>query len=208
MPNREPNVFVKQIAVGPMMNFAYLTGPMKGDGVILIDPSWDAKKLIGAAEEAGRRIEAILLTHGHFDHANALEDVTKRIAVPVYVHEAEAKEIPTALDIRTTREGSAIEAAGVTITCLHTPGHTPGSQCFLIGNALFTGDTLFVDGCGRVDLEGGDPEAMVRSLVRLGELPGNTIVYPGHDYGGTKVTTIEEQRQNNPYMNEQAETLM
>ena len=202
------STFIKQITVGPMQNFAYLLGSEDSKGCVLIDPSWDVKKLIGEAEREGRKIEAILLTHTHFDHVNALEDMAKKLNVPVYVHGAEAHEMPKGLDIQITKEGSVIEAAGLKIKCMHTPGHSPGSQCFLVENAIFTGDTLFVEGCGRVDLEGGSPDDMVISLSRLGELPGNTVVYPGHDYGGQKTSTIEKQRASNPYMNEVAETMM
>lgn len=191
-----------------MMNFSYLVGAQGGTTAVLIDPSWDAAELIKAAKDEGRTIEALLLTHTHFDHANAVDKVAEKLGVPVYVHEAEAKELPKGLDVHTTKEKSTIDAAGLTITCLHTPGHTPGSQCFMAENALFTGDTLFVEGCGRVDLDGGSPEDMVMSLVRLGQLPGNTVVYPGHNYGSKNTTTIAEQRRTNPYMNEQAETLM
>ena len=208
MTPTEPAIFVKQIAIGPMMNFSYLAGAKGGDKAVLIDPSWDADELIKAAKDEGRTIEGLLLTHAHFDHANAVEEVAQKLDVPVYVHEAEAKDLPEGLDVRPTKEKSTIEAAGLTITCLHTPGHTPGSQCFMAEDVLFTGDTLFVEGCGRVDLEGGSPEDMVMSLVRLGELPGSTMVYPGHDYGSKNTTTIGEQRKKNPYMNEQAETIM
>ena len=203
-----PNIYIKQIPLGPMNNFAYLVGADGGKGCVVIDPSWDAKKLIGEAEKDGRTIEAILLTHTHFDHVNALEDVAKKVKAPVYIHGAEAHVLPQGLDVHTTKEGSVIEAAGLEFKCLHTPGHSPGSQCFMVKGALFTGDTLFVEGCGRVDLEGGSPDDMVISLSRLGELPGETIVYPGHDYGGKTTSTIAQQRTSNPYMNECAETLM
>jgi len=202
------NIYIKQVSVGPMQNFAYLVGAEGSKGCALIDPSWDAKKLVNEAEKDGRAIEAILLTHTHFDHVNALEDVAKKVKAPVYIHGAEAHALPKGLDVQTTKEGFVIEAAGLKIKCLHTPGHSPGSQCFMIDGAIFTGDTLFVEGCGRVDLEGGSPDDMVISLSRLGELPGDTVVYPGHDYGGKSTSTIEKQRASNPYMNEMAETIM
>jgi len=208
MLKKTPSIYVKQIPVGPMMNFAYLIGAKRGNDAVLIDPSWDAKKLIHTAKDEKRKIVALLATHTHFDHVNALEDVANKLRVPVYVHEMEKNNIPNKLDIHTTKDGSTIEEAGLKIKCLHTPGHTPGSQCFLAEDTLFTGDTMFIGGCGRVDLEGGNPEQMVNSLVRLGSLSGNIIVYPGHDYGNAPLSTIEEQRRTNPYMNERAETLM
>jgi glyoxylase-like metal-dependent hydrolase (beta-lactamase superfamily II) len=204
----EPSIFVRQIPVGPMMNFAYLVGAFDSNEAVLIDPSWDAKKLLSRAEKENRNIVAILATHSHFDHVNALEDVVKKLGISVYVHENELKEFPQSLDLRPTGEGTIIEVAGVKITCLHTPGHTPGSQCFLVENAVFTGDTMFVDGCGRVDLEGGDPKAMVKSLTRLSELPENVIVFAGHDYGSSQASTIGEQREKNPYLRAEAGALL
>lgn len=208
MQNYKPSIFVKQIPVGPMMNFAYLVGAANGNKAVLIDPSWDAKKLLNSAEEESRDIEALLTTHTHFDHINVIEDIAKITKASVYVHQEEAKELPRSLNLHITEEGMLIEVAGIKITCLHTPGHTPGSQCFLIENTLFTGDTLFVDGCGRVDLAGGDPEAMANSLRRLSELPQHIIVYPGHDYGGSQISTIGEQRQRNPYMRAEPSALL
>lgn len=190
-----------------MMNFAYLAGAKGGDEAILVDPSWDAKGLIDAARDEGRTIKALFATHAHFDHVNAVTDVAERIGVPVYVHEAEAKELERGLDVHTTKEGSVVDIAGITVTCLSTPGHSPGSQCLLIENALFTGDTLFVEGCGRVDLEGGDPQKMLQSLKRLAELPEDTIVFPGHNYGGSPVSTIGEQKRINPYMRGEANNI-
>jgi glyoxylase-like metal-dependent hydrolase (beta-lactamase superfamily II) len=204
----EPTIFVRQIPVGPMMNFAYLVGAFDGDEAVLIDPSWDAKKLLNSAEKDNRKIVAILATHSHFDHVNALENVVKKLGIPVYAHENELSEFPQSIDLRSTDEGTVIELAGVKISCLHTPGHTPGSQCFLVENAVFTGDTMFVDGCGRVDLEGGDPQAMVKSLTRLSELPENVIVFAGHDYGSSQVSTIGEQRERNPYLRAEASALL
>jgi glyoxylase-like metal-dependent hydrolase (beta-lactamase superfamily II) len=148
------------------------------------------------------------LTHTHFDHCNAVEDLIKKLAVPVYVHEAEVKDLPPGLDVRPTKKDSTVEIAGLTIRCMHTPGHTPGSQSFLINDAIFTGDTLFVDGCGRVDLPGSDPKEMVRSLTNLASLPDNVTVYPGHDYGSAPTSTIGQQKKNNPYMSVKDEGML
>ncbi len=194
------NLFIKQIAIGPMMNYAYLVGSKEGDGVAAIDTAWSADQIIDEAKKGGKKIVAILLTHTHFDHCNAVEDLARKISVPVYVHEAEAGEIPGDLDVRKTKNDETIEIAGVKIRCIHTPGHTPGSQSFLIGDALFTGDTLFVDGCGRVDLPGSDPREMVVSLSGLAKLPDKTTVYPGHDYGSKPTSTIGDQKKSNPYL--------
>lgn len=140
------------------------------------------------------------MTHTHFDHCNAAEELARKIGAPVYVHESEAGDLPEGLDVRKTRQGETIKIAGIDIRCIHTPGHTPGSQSFLVGDALFTGDTLFVDGCGRVDLPGSSPKEMVRSLASLAKLPDNIIIYPGHDYGPKPTSTIGDQKKSNPYL--------
>ncbi len=193
-------LYVKPIPVGPMMNIAYLVGASEGAGAVLIDPSWDAKTLIAAARSEKRTIEALLATHTHFDHVNALDEIARELKVPVYVHEKETGELPTGLTILPTADKSHITASGLDIVCLHTPGHTTGSQCFFVNGALFTGDTLFVGACGRVDLEGGSPTQMAASLARLATLPEATVVFPGHDYGGTPTSTIGDEKNHNPYM--------
>lgn len=194
------DIFVKQIPVGPMMNYAYLAGAKNGDSVVAIDTAWNAKEIIDQAEKSGKKVVAILLTHTHFDHCNAVDDFVKKISVPVYVHEKEKGNISKNLKIRETREGTTIEEAGLKISCLHTPGHTPGSQCFLIDDALFTGDTLFVDSCGRVDLPDSNPDDMRISLGRIAGLPENIKVFPGHNYGLSPYATIGQQKKSNPYL--------
>lgn len=183
-----------------MMNIAYLVGAPEGSGAVLIDPSWDAAALMAAARAEKRTIEALLATHTHFDHVNALDEIARALKIPVYVHAAETKELPAGLTILPTGDASHITAAGLDIVCLHTPGHTSGSQCFLVNGALFTGDTLFVGACGRVDLEGGSPPQMGTSLARLAKLPEATVVFPGHDYGGAPTSTIGYEKSHNPYM--------
>lgn len=195
-----PNLFIKQIPIGPMMNYAYLVGAEGHDSVVAIDTAWSADQIIGEAKKSGKRISAVLLTHTHFDHCNVVEELARKISVPVYVHEAEASTMPKDIDIRRTKKDLTIEEAGVTIRCMHTPGHTPGSQSFLVDSAVFTGDTLFVDGCGRVDLPGSDPKDMMTSLSVLRSLPDNIVVYPGHNYGPTPMSTIGEQKKTNPYL--------
>lgn len=202
------HLFIKQIPIGPMMNYAYLVGAEGSNAVVAIDTAWSADQILDAAKKSGRNIEAILLTHTHFDHCNAVDDLAGKISVPVYVHEAEIKNISKGLDVRSTKKDMTIEIAGMKIHCIHTPGHTPGSQSFLVDDALFTGDTLFVDGCGRVDLPGSDPKEMVSSLMSLAELPDGTKVFPGHDYGGSPTSTIGDQKKNNPYLQSPTEDIL
>ncbi|MFH1874721.1 MAG: MBL fold metallo-hydrolase [Pseudomonadota bacterium] len=194
------NLFVKQIAIGPMMNFAYLVGANQSQEAIAIDVAWDAQKIIDEAKKAGRQIAAILLTHTHYDHCNAVDDFTRQQQVPIYVHKSETSGLSQNLKLKPTQEGLKLEIAGLQIECLHSPGHTPGSQCFLIDDALFTGDTLFVGNCGRVDLPGSSPKDMENSLLRLSKLPETVVVYPGHDYGDSRTSTIGEEKRSNYYM--------
>jgi len=191
-----------------MMNYAYLVGDAKGENVVAIDTAWSADQIIDAAKKSGKKIEAILLTHTHFDHCNAVEELARKISVPVYVHEAEAGDLPEDLNVKPTKKDMIVEVAGMAVHCIHTPGHTPGSQSFLIGDSLFTGDTLFVDGCGRVDLPGSSPKQMVASLADLAKLPDHIIVYPGHDYGPTPTSTIGDQKKNNPYLSAPTEDIL
>ena len=114
--------------------------------------------------------------------------------------QAGAGRLPASLHIVPTTDGTKSPLGTTEIVCLHTPGHTPGSQCFLTGDAVITGDTLFVDECGRVDLPGSSPRQMVESLQKLARLDPGLTVYPGHDYGPTRTSTIAQQRVSNPYL--------
>lgn len=203
-----PKAVIKQISVGPMMNFAYLIGDDGAKIAAAVDPGWDAEKIAGAAEAAGWKIEKILLTHAHFDHAQALARLKELTKAEVYLHRKETEDVSKTSGINFTEDGTVIEIGGVKVTCLHTPGHTPGSQCFLADGAIITGDTLFVDGCGRVDLPGSSPKDMVASLNRLGKLPPSTIVYPGHNYGGSPTSTIGEQLESNPLLRAKSEQML
>jgi hydroxyacylglutathione hydrolase len=193
-------LFIKQIPIGPMMNYAYLVGMKDGREVVAIDTAWSAPEILEEAKNDGRKIVAVLLTHTHYDHCNAVEELAGKINLPVYVHEEEGGELPKNLNIKNTREGTVVKEAGLDINCMHTPGHTPGSQCFLIDDVLFTGDTLFVDSCGRVDLPGSSSKDMEVSLKKLSNLPENIVVFPGHNYGVTPKSTIGEQKKSNPYL--------
>ena len=157
------------------------------------------------ARADGRRLAAIVLTHHHPDHVNGVPELLQAHNLPVYVQRAEldfAESLQAfAGAVRAVSPGERLKLAGVELECLHTPGHTPGGQCLHCDGAVFTGDTLFVNACGRCDLEGSDPAAMHDSLVRvLGRLAGATLVYPGHDYGDVKVSTLSRERAQNPYL--------
>ena len=161
-------------------------------------------KQLKAYPEAGQRLGYFLITHSHFDHVGALETLAAKTGASVYAHREEIGEL-AGCAARATEEGSEIRVGRITITCMHTPGHTRGSQCFIAGRAIFTGDTLFIDGCGRVDLPGSDPAQMVASLARLATLDPAIVVYPGHDYGGSPAATIGELLRSNPYLSATSE---
>ncbi len=191
---------IVELAFGPMMNRSYLVADDDAHVCAVVDPSWDAKGFVDAAQEHGWAIEAILLTHTHFDHINAIEELARLTNAPISVHRTETSELPKNIEAQPTDEGTTIAVGGLHITCLHTPGHSPGSQCFLVEDHLFTGDTLFVEGCGRVDLPGGSEAQMRTSLARLAALPPETIVHPGHHYGSEATSTIGAEKERNPYL--------
>ena len=190
-------MILRQLELGPMANFIYLVGDSETKACAVIDPGWGVNEIIRTAEKEELTISAILLTHTHFDHATGAKSLSKKTSAKLYVHHLESLGSDNATSID---DGDVIHVGNLDIKCLHTPGHTPGSICFVLDDMIFTGDTLFVDAIGRTDLEGSDPEAMFKSLTRLASLPDKMIVYPGHDYGSEKTSTIGEQKKRNPYM--------
>jgi len=188
-----------------MANYAYLIADTDTKVCAVVDPGWDAEIILAEAKSENWRIEKILLTHTHFDHTNDVKKLFDITGAKVYVHESEASELSDINDVITTKEGSKIEVGNLEITCLHTPGHSPGSQCFLVDDVIITGDTLFVDACGRVDLPGGNPKQMMESLKKISMLDPNIVVYPGHAYGASNKSTIGDQRKTNPYLNENSQ---
>jgi glyoxylase-like metal-dependent hydrolase (beta-lactamase superfamily II) len=199
-------MFLRTLALGPMQNFVYLVGPEDGREAAVVDPAWDVPAILRAAAEAGREVVAALLTHGHRDHVNGLDELlAARPGLRAFAHPAEIAFRPplAALGdaVVPVPDGGTVPVGALAVTAIHTPGHTPGALCFRAGERLFTGDTLFVGACGRCDLPGGDPERMFDSLHRtLGALPGELQLLPGHDYGPVPTRTLAEERRENPYL--------
>ena len=213
-------LYFEQIAVGQMANFAYLLGSRATREALLVDPAWSVDALLDQAEADGMKVVGALVTHYHQDHVGGsifgmnIEGVDRLLArqpMPLYVNEHEAegtKRITGASesDLARKRGGDAIELGGIRVRFLHTPGHTPGSQCFLVEEAgqpgrLVSGDTLFLGSCGRVDLPGSDPEAMYRSLNEtLKRLPDETLLYPGHHYSAEPFDTLGHEKRTNPFL--------
>lgn len=201
---------------GQMANFMYLLGDPVSRTAYVVDPAWDVAGLVASAAADGYRLVGALVTHYHPDHVggdlfglrvDGLAKLQEQVAVPVYVNRVEADGLRrvTGLaesDLRRVDDGEVLRLGERSLTFLHTPGHTPGSQCFLLDDGrLVAGDTLFVQGCGRVDLPGGDPEAMYHSLTgKLAKLPEGTVLYPGHHYGPTPTSTIGDELRHNHYL--------
>jgi glyoxylase-like metal-dependent hydrolase (beta-lactamase superfamily II) len=198
-----------------MVNFVYLIGDRERGECLAVDPAWDVDGLLAIAQADGMRITGALATHYHPDHVGGeifgiqiegLPRLLERQPVKVHAHRAEVTGIRQVTGLSAgdfvVHDGSDVVRAGdIPIELVHTPGHTPGSQCFLVGDRLVAGDTLFVQGCGRVDLPGGDPDEMYRTLTqRLARLPETTVLYPGHDYGPTETSTLGQERRENAYL--------
>jgi len=200
------NVAIERHALGPMQNFVYLLVPETRGRLAVVDPAWDAPHLLARAEALQRPITDIVLTHHHGDHRNAVEALLAVFPARVHVQKTELpwlKGLGWTADLVLHEDGDTLELGGGAVaSLLHTPGHTPGSQCIHLQGRVLTGDTLFIDGCGRCDLPGGDPALLYDSLSRrlFARLPGATRVLPGHDYAPVPEASLDEQRASNPYM--------
>jgi hydroxyacylglutathione hydrolase len=195
-----------------MVNFVYLVGDRATGEAVIIDPAYGVDELLGMVRADGMTCVGALATHFHPDHVGgkmagwAIEGVTRLLEIgPVPIH-VQAEEAPWMLratgvgvdDLALHQSGDVVEVGAVPITLVHTPGHTPGSQCFLVDGRLIAGDTLFLEGCGRTDLPGGDPEAMYESLTtRLAHVPDDTVLYPGHLYSPEPSATMGDTRAHN-----------
>ena len=193
---------IHALELGPMENFVYLIHDHATGRAAVVDPAWDVPEVLALAESRGVRITDILLTHSHHDHINGINAVLDRYDAQLHLMKAEAQFWGHALDMPTLHHGGDVITLGDTeIRTLLTPGHTPGSACYHVGNELITGDTLFVFGCGRCDLRGGDPEQMFVTLRDMSEhLPAETVIHPGHNYAEKTSTTMHEQVEGNPFM--------
>lgn len=198
-------LYLRQIELGPMQNFVYLVGAEGAPEVAVVDPAWEVGEILAAAERDGKRITHALITHAHTDHVNGLESLLERTKAKVVVQTAEL-EFSEHLrgfgsDLHGVGPGDAVRVGPIEIACVHTPGHTPGSQCFHVRGALVSGDTLFIGACGRCDFEGGDAEAMYRSLTgTLMAMDPDTVLYPGHNYAPRRTSTLGAERAANPYL--------
>lgn len=194
-------MFIKQVEVGGMLNFAYIIGDQETKEGIIIDPSWEPERLYGIAKEEGIAIKYIINTHCHEDHVNGNRKMKELSGAVIAIHEAESKYLrhffPPEADMK-LNDSDTINLGKVSVSVLHTPGHSPGSICLMVGNNLFTGDTLFVGSCGRTDLPGGDDSEFRKTMNKLKNLSDSITVNPGHNYGDTPVSTIGKEKLLNP----------
>ncbi len=208
-------LYLCQAQIGPMANFVYFIGDKVTRKAAVVDPAWEVDKIIDFAASEGYTIDKLLITHYHPDHlggsmmgqnVQGAAEILNRLDVKVYVNkeEAEAAKRVTGMsdsDLVKVEAGDVLNVGDIPVKFIHTPGHTPGSQCFLVEGNLISGDTLFVGSCGRVDLPGSDPAAMYHSLNHtLRNLDDATVVYPGHAYSSESRTTIADQKRHNMYM--------
>ena len=200
--NKPTNLILQQFELGPLENFLYFLGDPATKEIAVIDPAWDVNFLREESRRQGFKITCVLLTHGHPDHLNGLDDLLSIHDVPVYISQQEDPLFkPKGKNIRDVRPHEKLKIGRIEIECLHSPGHSPGCQCFLVHGQLISGDTLFVDGCGRCDLPGSDPKKMYDSLYnKIMKLPDATVIYPGHNYGPLPCDTLAHQKKTNPYL--------
>jgi hydroxyacylglutathione hydrolase len=185
---------VLQIPAGQMANFTYIIADEDTDLAAVIDPSWELDKIFSALKKNGWTAKYVINTHGHFDHVLGNEQVAGVTGAKIVQHE----NSKLGNDIR-VKDGDTIELGNLRLRVLHTPGHSEDSMCLVLDEKLvFTGDTLFVGNCGRVDLPGSDPKKMYHSLFDIvAKLDENLVVYPGHNYGTTETSTIGRELKTN-----------
>ena len=193
---------VNAFELGPAENFIYLIQDHKSKKAAVVDPAWEMAKVIALTQHQGYEITDVLLTHSHYDHINGLEEVLATFNAQVHLLKEEAQHWGGSSDHLVLHQDNDLIVIGNTqIKVLHTPGHTPGSACYYLDGHLMAGDTLFVNGCGRCDLEGGNPTQMYHSLKKIAtQLPPETVVHPGHHYAQQPSSTLAEQIVSNPFM--------
>lgn len=194
-----------------MVNFTYAIGDRAAGTCVLVDPAYAVDDILDLVESDGMKVVGVLATHFHADHiggaimGHRIEGVARlleRCPCPVHVQHDEVPWVVRSSglgvdDLVAHRGGDVVTVGDVQITLVHTPGHTPGSQCFHVDGCLVSGDTLFLDGCGRTDFPGSDPEAMYESLQTLAAVPDGTVVFPGHRYSPLSSDSIESIRATN-----------
>ena len=196
----------------PMRNFVYAVGDRESGEAVLVDPAYRPRELIGLVEADGLRVTGVVATHYHFDHVGGtfmghqvagIVELLGALDVPIHVQRDELEWIAKGTGVSPSAlighvSGDSLVVGELDVTLIHTPGHTPGSQCVLVEGRLVSGDTLFLDGCGRTDLPGSDPEEMYRTLTqRLASVPDDAVLFPGHQYSSAPSAPMGEVRRTN-----------
>jgi glyoxylase-like metal-dependent hydrolase (beta-lactamase superfamily II) len=199
-------------AAREMLNFVYLIGDRAAGEAMVVDPAYAPGELIDLAAADGMKLTGALVTHYHADHAGGslmgisvagLRELLEHQPMPIHVQRDEAPWIQRAAGVPASElvlhsSGDIVEVGQLRVHLIHTPGHTPGSQCFFVDNRLIAGDTLFLQGCGRTDLPGGDPRQMYESLTqRLAAVPDEAVLFPGHQYAPRPSADLGETRRGN-----------
>jgi len=200
---------IHTLPLGDYQTNCYILYEEKASSCAVFDPGDEAEKILAFVDKLGLTVDAVVLTHGHFDHVGAVKEIVKATGCQLWMSESDwsqKKNPMTAFfyplancdftEVRFCEDFEEIHAGGLTFTALSTPGHTYGSMCYRCENILLTGDTLFAGSCGRTDLPGGSWSILMESLQRLAELEEDFTVYPGHG----EATTLSREKQTNPYM--------
>jgi len=199
---------IQAIPVGRLLTNCYVVTDPETKACVVIDPGDEGPGILHYIRETGLTPQAVFLTHGHYDHTMAADDIASEWNIPVYIGKGDVTD-----DVRNShyryapkgetrfwKEGDMVEVGNLKFQVLATPGHSPGSVCLFVGNSLFTGDTLFRDDCGRTDLPGSNPNMMIESLAKIEKLPGSPDVYPGHE----ESSTLDRERRFNHYLRQAA----
>lgn len=200
---------IETLTLGAYQTNTYLVWASDAPACAVIDPGYEADTILRRVAQLGLTVDAVLLTHGHFDHVGAVEQIVNETGCALWMNEGDHSLPPDPVtayfyplancalpDVQFMQDGRSIRAGGTVFRALHTPGHTRGSMCLLCEDALFSGDTLFAGSRGRTDLPGGSEAALLRSLERLAALEGDYRVFPGHG----AATTLRAEKRYNPYM--------
>ena len=207
-------IYLRQLEIGPMQNYVYLVGDPETREAAVIDAAWEIDAIIGAAEQDGYTITKALITHFHPDHlggrfmgmsVTGAAELVGKLPIKAYINKHEAGFVGRVSDLSQSDlvpvdAGDTVQVGKIPLTFVHTPGHTPGSQCFLVDGNLISGDTLFIGSCGRTDLPGSDPAQLYESLNTLRKLPDDTVLYPGHNYADRPTSTIGHEKRRNLFM--------
>jgi len=195
-----------------MVNFVYLIGDTETREALVVDPAWAIDDVLAVLQRDDMKLTGALATHYHADHVggeafgmtiSGIAELLERAPVKIHVQRAEAPWVARGTgvsqgDLALHDSGDVVRVGAIDVTLIHTPGHTPGSQCFLVANRLVAGDTLFLQGCGRTDLPGGDPVQLYRSLTqKLAHVPDDAILFPGHLYARVPSASMGETRRTN-----------